>query len=73
MAARVHKEAHGLVAFKLTQEGHGDAAMVLINNLKSYYPQNGHVANFAASVFEMNELYEEALREYERAIEIVTE
>ncbi len=63
----------GVVAFTLTQEGHGDAAMVLINNLKSYYPQNGHVANFAASVFEMNERYEEALREYERAIEIVTE
>ena len=63
----------GNVAFTLTQEGHGDAAIVLINNLKSYHPQNGYVASFAASVFEMNERYEEALREYERAIEIVTE
>jgi predicted alpha/beta superfamily hydrolase len=63
----------GVVAFTLTQEGHGDAATALINNLISYYPQNGHVANFAASVFEMNERYEEALQEYERAIEIVME
>ncbi len=63
----------GVAAFTLTQEGHGDAAITLMSNLKSYYPQSGHVANFAASVFEMNERYEEALREYERAIEIVTE
>jgi len=60
----------GVAAFTLTQDGHGAAAMAVINNLKSYYPQNGHVANFAASVFEMNERYEEALLEYERAIEI---
>ena len=63
----------GVVAFTLTQEGHSDAAIALMNNLKSYYPQSGRVANFAASVFEMNERYEDALREYERAIEIVTE
>ncbi len=63
----------GVVAFTLTQEENGDAAMALINNLKSFYPRNAHVANFAASVFEMNERYEEAPREYERAIEIVAE
>ena len=63
----------GVAAFTLTQEGNGDAAIALMNNLKSFYPRYGHVANFAASVFEMNERYEEALREYERAIEIVTE
>ncbi len=61
----------GVVAFTLTQEGHGGAAIALMNNLKSFYPQNGHVANFRASVFEMNERHEEALREYERTIEIV--
>jgi predicted alpha/beta superfamily hydrolase len=63
----------GVAAFTLTQEEHGDAAIALMDNLKSYYPKNGRVANFAASVFEMNEQYEEALQEYERAIEIVTE
>ncbi len=63
----------GVAAFTLTQEGHGDAAIELINNLKSFYPQNGHVASFAASVYEMNERYEEALQEFERTLEIVTE
>ncbi len=38
----------GVVSFTLTQEGHGDAAIGLINKLKSHYPQEGHVANFAA-------------------------
>ncbi|MCP4124910.1 MAG: alpha/beta hydrolase [Bacteroidetes bacterium] len=63
----------GVAAFTLTQEGHGDAAIELLDNLKTHYPQSGHVASFSASVFEMNGRYEEALGEYERAIEIVDE
>ncbi len=61
----------GVAAFTLTQEGRGDAAIALLENLNSYHPENAHVASFLASVFEMNGHNQEALREYERALAIV--
>lgn len=63
----------GVVSLTLTQEGHGEEAIAIIINLKYYYPQNAHIASFAASVFESNGQYKKALKEYERAIKIVTE
>ena len=63
----------GVVALTLSQEGHSDVAITVIDELKSYYPQNGHIASFAATVFEMNGQYRKALNEYERAIKIVNE
>ncbi len=62
----------GVVALSLAQQNN-KAAIAIINNLKFYYPENGHVANFAAMVFESDMQYVEALKEYERAIEIVKE
>ncbi len=63
----------GMVAFTLTQEAHGNAAIAVINNLQSFYPRNGHVANFAALVYEMNGKYKESKHEYKLALEIITE
>ncbi len=61
----------GVAAFTLTQEGLGDEAISLLENLKPYHPTSAHVANFSATVLEINGHAEEALLEYERALEIV--
>ena len=61
----------GVTAFALTQEGNGDAAMTVIENLKIHYPNSAHVASFGASIFEMNGHYEKALNEYERSLVLV--
>lgn len=63
----------GVTAFTLTQEGNGDAAITVLENLKTHYPNSAHVASFAALVFEMNGLYEKALNEYERSLALVIE
>ncbi len=61
----------GVAAFILVQEGQGEAAVTLLENLKSHHPGSAHVANFTASVYEINGQNREALLEYERALEIV--
>ena len=60
----------GVAAFILVQEGNNDAAIAVIENLKSYHPESAHVANFSASVLEMIG-NNNALKEYQRTLELV--
>ena len=57
----------------MTQEENGDAAIAILENLKTHYPNSAHVASFAAPVFEMNGHYEKALNEYKRGLALVIE
>lgn len=63
----------GVAGLQLSREGHGDAALALMAQLRAYYPDNAFVADFSGSVFEnLGQLYE-AAREYERAITLAEE
>ena len=61
----------GVAAFALTRDGHGGAAIALIENLKTYYPDNAHVADFAASVYEQNGETARAAEENARALALI--
>ncbi len=61
----------GVAAFALVREGQQNAALVLMEKLKQYHPDNAHIANFSASVFEMTGNNANAMKEYKRTLELV--
>ena len=61
----------GVVALSFTQQKNNDVSRAIIDNLITYYPDNGHVAHFSAMVYESDSNYTEAINEFERALEIV--
>jgi len=63
----------GVTAMGLSRNGHGEAALALMAELRTYYPENSFVASFSAAVYSNLEQYERAENEYLRAIAIARE
>lgn len=63
----------GVTAMGLSRNGHGEAALALIEELIGYYPESAYMADFAASVHENLDQDEDALREIKRAIALTRE
>ncbi len=60
----------GVAAMKMIRTGHAQAALVTMQHLRRYHPDNPYVAAYSAYVFEQNKQLSEAADEYRRAIMI---
>ena len=63
----------GVTATSLSRNGHGEAALAIMAELRIYYPHNPHVAAFSAYVYSNLNQVEHAENEYLRSIAIANE
>ncbi len=63
----------GVVALQLSRGSHGDAALALMAELRSYYPDSAFIADFSGSAFENVGQPGDAADEYARAIKLAEE